>query len=269
MTATSEATLESPPAYPRAPAAPVACIDLDRFCDGCGYNLRTLPVHRDERTGIPIVRCTECGRYQAANDAATAVRPWLDRVMSVVLVAWMLTIASGFFWFGLGEGALSYAVLDELTLHGGYTIQRTGNSTTIIRQGRPGPLEIRPEMPDDKAFITAMLIASLATAFACGMFAVVVLPHWPRVAYVAVLMAMPIVANGIVTFAWFHEAPHLFGWGLLHVWAHAGVQLAGGLAGIWFGRPLARLTVQIFLPPVIRPKLAYLWLADAKPFPRR
>ena len=40
---------------------PIASVELDRFCVGCGYNLRTLAVFADPRTEIPIVRCTECG----------------------------------------------------------------------------------------------------------------------------------------------------------------------------------------------------------------
>ena len=70
----NEATIESQSEHPGTRAAPVACIDLDRFCEGCAYNLRTLPVYRDERTGIPVVRCPECGRFQSANDASTVAR---------------------------------------------------------------------------------------------------------------------------------------------------------------------------------------------------
>lgn len=45
-----------------AAPAPTACIELDRFCEECSYNLRTLAVTPDPRTGIPVVRCTECGK---------------------------------------------------------------------------------------------------------------------------------------------------------------------------------------------------------------
>jgi len=52
------------------------------------------------------------------------------------------------------------------------------------------------------------------------------------------------------------------------VCARVCVQAFGGVAGVFLGRPLARLTVRIVLPPGVRPRLAYLWLADNKPFPR-
>ena len=56
---------------------PLACVESDRFCARCGYNLRTLPIPRDGRTKILLVRCTECGHYQPANDSAAVTRPWL------------------------------------------------------------------------------------------------------------------------------------------------------------------------------------------------
>lgn len=68
---------------------PLACVESDRFCAGCGYNLRTLPVHRDYRTKILLVRCTECGQYQPANDLATVTRPWLHRLSAFFLVLWI------------------------------------------------------------------------------------------------------------------------------------------------------------------------------------
>ncbi len=83
----------------------------------------------------------------------------------------------------------------------------------------------------------------------------------------AVVLALPIVAGVVVAVAWHYEAPHLLEWGLRHLTAHACLQLLGGTVGVVFGRPFARLTVRILLPPGVRPRLAYLWLADRKPFP--
>lgn len=275
MKALTEATIEPqsacrPATYPDERARPVACIDLDRFCTGCGYNLRTLPVHCDARTGIPVVHCTECGQYQPANDASTALRPWLHRVTSVMLVVWMLFVAAVFFHLALGEGALTYATLDELTMPSGYTKRQTNIAgTTYSWTSGSGPLEVKAkeEIPYYNLFITGMLLLSFATAFAGGMFAVVVFPHWPRAAYAALVLAMPMVVGGIVVLVWRADAPHLLTWGLSHMAAHGTAQVLGGLAGITLGRPLARLTVRIVLPPSVRPRLAYLWLADKKPCP--
>jgi hypothetical protein len=246
----------------------VACIELDRFCEGCGYNLRTLPVVRQRHTGIPVVRCTECGQFQPANNGATALRPWLGRITSVLLVAWIITIVAAFVMVCVGEGALSYATLDELTVADGAITTRTIGGTTIRTWTTRGQLTVDRDYPDYRLFITTILTASFAVAFASGMFAVVVCPHWRRGAYVGLVLAVPLAVGGVVALGWSQEAPHLFEWGLRYLMAHAGVQLLGGLMGVNFGRPLARMATRIFLPPSARPRLAYLWLADNKPFPR-
>ena len=246
---------------------PIACIELDRFCEECGYNLRTLPVYREVRTGIPIVRCPECGQYQSANDTATALRPWAHRLTSLLIGVWVLTMISAFVWVGVGEAAISYATLDEMTNRAGTQIQRIGGMT--IRTGRgTGPLEVWTDMPDHDLFITLVLVGSVAMAFLVGLLAAVLCPHWRRIAGVGLMLAMPLVAGGIIAMAWHNEAPHLFGWGMSYITAHAGVQVFGGLLGIILGRPVTRLIVRIFLPPSVRPRLAYLWLADGMALPK-
>ncbi|UCE59961.1 MAG: hypothetical protein JSU63_21265 [Phycisphaerales bacterium] len=268
MRGTTEATIRSEHTAPRPHDRAIACIDLDRFCENCAYNLRTLPVHRDAHTGIPVVRCPECGQFQSANDGATALKPWLDRATSLVLAGWILLIIFAFFMLGLGEGSISYATLDELTLPGGYERRQLGpGSTSFTWTGSYGPLEVETDYPMYGFFIALIVSVSLAMAFAGGMVVVVVFPHWPRLAGAGLLLVMPLVAAAIVAVVWYHEAPHLFRWGLPYTVAHLCAQTVGGLAGVVFGRPLARLGVRVFLPPSVRPRLAYLWLADNKPLP--
>ncbi len=268
MDVATEEIVDAPPGDRKGRAAPVACIDLDRFCGNCGYNLRTLPVCRDERTGIPVVRCTECGRFQSANDASTALRPWLDRLTLFVLGIWVLLLVAVFANLCLAEGAVSYANLDELTRHTGSNIQRIGNTTIRYSVDTSATLEVYTEFPEYEFFIAAIVLGSFMIAFTCGMFAVIAMPHWPRAAYAGVMLAMPVIAGVVVAVMWKYEAPHLLLWGMPYIAAHAGAQLVGGLAGITFGRPLGRLAVRIFLPPSVRPRLAFLWLADGKPSPR-
>ncbi len=256
------------PQQERPDGSPVASVELDRFCAGCGYNLRTLPVFRDARTGIPVVRCTECGKFQAANDTATALRPWRDRATLLVLAAWMFMLVAVFFHAGFAEGAWSYITLDELTTHSGSTVQRVNNTTIRTWTSSYGPLEVREQFPEDRWFKCLFIGLSFLTACLSGIFAVVVFPHWRRAGYFALVLMLPIVANAIVAISWSYEAPHLFDWGLPYILAHTGLQLLGGVAGILFGRAIARLAVRIALPPSIRPRLAYLWLTDGKPPPR-
>jgi hypothetical protein len=241
---------------------------LDRFCGDCGYNLRTLAVYRDEHTGIPVVRCPECGRFQPANHAATALRPWLDRLTAFVLVCWVLSIISAVGFLGMMQGALTYANLDELTVHGGSTVQRIGNTTVRTWSSSYGPLEVKQDVPYYAWFAVAMLGISFALGLSCAGLVVVACPHWHRAAYLALALSVTLAANAVVMVAWRVDAPHLMVWALPYVAAHAAAQCFGGLAGVMFGRPVARLIVRIVLPPGIRPRLAYLWHADGKPFPR-
>lgn len=241
---------------------------MDRFCEGCAYNLRTLPVVRDAHTGIPVVRCPECGRLQPANDASTALRPWLNRVTAMLLWVWVLTIISCFFWLGVAETALSYSTLDELTIRSGSKVQRIGN-TTIRTWSGSGPLEVNKDFDEPVLFVGMVLGVSTVTAFVFGLFAVVTVPHWPRVAYVLFVLVIPIICGAIVAACWRYDAPHLLNWAVPYMLAHAGAQVLGGVLGVLFGRPFARLIVRIFLPSSVRPRLAYLWLADGKPAPTR
>jgi hypothetical protein len=256
------------PDRPAQLSAPVARIELDRFCVACGYNLRTLTVHRDAHTQIAVVRCPECGRFQSANETSMALHPWLDRFVSVLLATWMLTLMAAFVMLGMADGAISYGTLDELTIHGGYETRQSGNTTTYTWRGSFGPLEVRPEPPEYKLFLASILTCSFLTAFVCGALAVVVFPHWRRIAYAALVVSIPVLAGVCVAVVWSYEAPHLFNWGLRYMMGHLGAQVLGGMIGVAFGRPLARGMVCILLPSSVRPRLSFLWLADNKPFPK-
>ncbi len=248
--------------------APVACIELDRFCEACGYNLRTLPVYRDERTGVAMARCPECGQYHPANDASTAMKPWMLRVTSLLLIGWIVSLVWLYFMLGAAEVGVSVGMLNELTLTGTYrTIQTPTGISAITITRSYGPLQLRPRSAEDNLFIGFMYMVSFLVAFASGTLAVVVFPHWRRSAYIALVFAFPLIAATIATVVWRNEGRDLWIWGMQHIVAHAGTQLFGGILGVLLGRPFARAAVTILLPPSIRPRLAYLWLADNKPFP--
>jgi hypothetical protein len=129
-------------------------------------------------------------------------------------------------------------------------------------------LEVAEDIPHYRLFVGSLLLLSAVTAFACGLLAVVTLPHWRRMTYAGLMLAVPLVVGALITVAWHQEAPHLIYWALPYILAHGGAQALGGLSGIAIGRPVARLAVRIFLPPGLRPRLAYLWVVDGKPLPR-
>ena len=128
-------------------------------------------------------------------------------------------------------------------------------------------MEVNQNFEYYRLFLTSVLACSFAIAFLSGMFIVVTFPHWRRAACASVVVGLPIAIGAVMAVAWNQEAPHLLGWGVPYIAGHVYAQLAGGMAGVFLGRPLARLVVRILLPPGARPRLAYLWLADAKPLP--
>jgi hypothetical protein len=99
-------------------------------------------------------------------------------------------------------------------------------------------------------------------------------------AIVLVILVVALAAG----FAWMANATSDYSWmggGVTYAaWAaraqlapyvEAIALLAGAVAaaaGIWFGRPLARLAVRTLLPPHLRPSLHVLWLADGLTPPR-
>ena len=63
-------------------------IEVDAFCGGCHYNLHGQPVTVDERLGLPVCRCPECGRWAAAGVATGAGSVWVRRLGTVLLFNW-------------------------------------------------------------------------------------------------------------------------------------------------------------------------------------
>jgi len=255
------------PGAANAAERPIAVVELDRFCEGCAYNLRTQAVYRDERTGIPLVRCPECGRHQSANDAATVLRPWLQRVTSLVMGAWILIMIAVLFWLSFAQAAIGYASTEEMTTRSRTQIQQVAGGTTRTVYRR-GPREVWTDMPHRGWFIALVLTASGAVAFVSGLLIRVLMPHWRRTACVVVLVAIPSLIWIMAVLIWRDEEPHLLRWGMAHLSTHAAAQVLGGLTAVALGRPFARLLVRIFIPPTLRPRLAYLWMVDGKAFPK-
>jgi hypothetical protein len=233
----------------------VAAVEIDRYCEGCGYNLRTQPVRRDDRTQVTLVRCPECGRYHAAAQTATPLRPWLQRLGVLGLWAWML------FLVGFGglllflSGVVSYGTLDELT---------------AWRHGPQGQYQLVMRDRDEywAWFLVAVISASAGLAFTGAWLIVVACHHWRKLGYVALAILAPIIPAVIVWLVWRDEAPHLLDWGTRYIAAHLATQWCAALIAVFAGRPLARLLVRVLLPARARTALAFLWLADGKPPPR-
>ncbi len=278
-----EAELDPLVEFDRQP--PVAYIETDRYCEGCGYNLRTQPVRRDARTRVLLCRCPECGGFQPVREGVTAGRVWLQRLGTLGLFVWIVTILAAVFGLGAAQVGLTYASVDELTTYRQVTVPGPtqsqpagGGTTTIIIGGQrittsgSGTTttyrrEVRESDPLDRLFIALMQGISFALGFVLLLLAVVVFHHWRRWGYLVPAVLVPIVTGVLAWYIWSVECPHLIDWAEPTFVRQAAANLAGGLTGILLGRPFARLLVTLTLPGKLRQVLAFLWLADGKPPP--
>lgn len=279
----------------------VAHVEIDRYCDGCGYNLRTQPVRAEPRTAVLMCRCPECGQFTPARDAVTAGRVWLRRLGTFLALIWVPTVLS----VGLGLGAAQVGVvvgtLDVLTTFqrvtvntpaptsgpttspsatrqiplppgalndfagfGNVTVTITGgggNSGGQVARYRPVP---RTDIEEYRPFIVGMHVLSCALGFLLLLLAVVVMPHWRRWGYLILAVSMPVAAGLIVWVGLHYDMPELTDWSQPYLLGLSAAHLAGCLAAVLVGRPTARMLATLILPPRIRQVVAYLWLADGK-----
>jgi hypothetical protein len=283
----TESELDALLEFDRQPC--VAYVEIDRFCDGCGYNLRTQPVRRIGRTELLLCRCPECGRFQSVRDAATAGRLWLSRLGSLLLFVWIMVVLGAAFGLAAGQVGLTLLPLEELTTHRPVTTTAPslsipalasmpanllGSTITVIQQGNlvyrtvtTYGREVREDYPYYTAFVLLMRGLSFALGFVLAMLATVVLYHWRRWGYLVAVAVVSIGAAVVVWCIWREDQPQLLGWANPHIAAQAAAHFAGGLAGILLGRPLARLIAMLVLPPRVRQALAFLWLVDGKQLP--
>lgn len=284
------------------PAA--AQVQTDRYCTQCGYNLLTQPVRRDTRTNVLLVRCPECGGFEAAADAGTVRRVWLERLGKVLLMGWMLGLCGLIIWLGVLHGVLSYLTLDGLTtwrsiaqqpasvpapvLAQQIAIAQPGGNSIIVPLppgasllGRPitlmsqtttyaggfwrnRQLVVREKWDEYGLFMSTMSAVAAAVSFLLALVAAVFFCHWRRWAYFPLVYAAPLIAAVIVWLIWREEAPHLISWGGGYIGYFAMIELCAGTAGIFAGRPLVRLMANLMLPPRPRQFLTFLWLVDGK-----
>ena len=268
---------------------PIAYVETDRYCAGCGYNLRTQAIRREPRTRVLLARCPECGCYQPAGDATTAARLWLRRLAPLFLLGWVAVVLGSAFGLLCALGGISYGTLEELTTWrrpaapvtqpatlpglswvttqpgGPVTLTISGGTRSITLPSQSKYVrQVRADDPLDALFVTLVIAASFAVAFVAALATLVVFHHWSRWVYVLAILAGPLAVAVIVAMVWRDEAPHLFSWGLGYIGYHVLAQVVGGLTGVAFGRPTARGLVRAFVPPSWRAPLAYLWLVDGK-----
>lgn len=284
---------------PLKPAERYPRLETDVFCVECGYNLHSQPVTRDERLGIFICRCPECGRFHPAGVGITAARPWMNRLATALLVFWVLIVMNAFIWAGVGMGTVMVAHVETQTYRKAVTMDgqpaewknitngpRTGFQ--VVRKGTTQPVGWRyaysltkPE--DDGRHIVwdnaqteynrrmqrlIFASASAGLSLISGMLLAMFLWHWPRGRYRwAALLPFASGAVLLVIFRVNLEYNDVFGWSIAVVLGYALWQGVWITIGTLLGRPVARGLLRMFVPPKARQHFAFLWSVDGKSMP--
>jgi hypothetical protein len=267
-------------------------MEADAFCETCGYNLHGQPVARDERLGLMLCRCPECGRYHAAGKATTAASLWLSRLAAALMGVWIVIVLFAIFWIGMGFGALQVAHVEALsyvhrvadadgrevewnqTSSGGSQMVYTGTTQPVLHWHNARTLQMPREWerpPEwQRAFLAWLVVGDVALGFLTGALLVTFFWHWRRWRYLLVML-LPVGVAAVALWGTLvaseGEYDPIAHWAASRILCHAAAQAAGILAGILVGRIIARTLVRMFIPPRPRQHLAFLWLADGKPSP--
>jgi hypothetical protein len=150
---------------------PVAYIETDRYCEHCGYNLRTQPVVREPHTQFLVARCPECGRFHPAAEHTSAGRLWLRRLATLLLFLWIVVVAHAGAGVLLAQGAWGMLTLEELTHY--RRVPLTANPAAKT-QRYSYTREVDPNVANFGLFMTLILGASAATAGLGGLLARVI-----------------------------------------------------------------------------------------------
>lgn len=234
---------------------PKSSVQTDLFCS-CGYNLYAQVVHVDERLGIPVCRCPECGRYHALNTLQPAQSPWLARLGLLVLAIYSLLVLWGMVMVHLGLGAMQYGFVASIEESARSTRSGWYHGSSMLEQLW---WQWLPEIVFILCAITGFIYMMLATAFFW---------HWRRDAYWRLLI-VPVLSGGIIFWIGVEDHDRSF----LHdmaIWRVAGAVVAvmfGMGLGVRWGRKTVRGLLMLLLPPRVRQSLAFLWLVDGKPAP--
>ena len=278
------------PLPPQRPLARYTQLETDLFCENCGYNLHGQPVNRDERLGILLCRCPECGRFHPAGYRTTATSVWLSRFAAALLGFWLLVVIATVVIAAIVFGAITMLHFDMFTYgvqvvndreveYRSTTTNGTSNWAPYYKdtgEQAPPAVDYRyrvrdfPRRNHNDRWEIQMMLATMAlfavgTGFLTGMLAVVFLWHWPRRRYLYVALvpfaSAAFVAALILTYDFYD---YIRPWLLQRTLYYAAIECIAVILGIYAGRPIARLLIRMFIPPRPRQHLAFLWRIDNK-----
>lgn len=265
---------------PDLQGAAVAHIQTDLLCRKCGANLYGREVRPLGQTEVLVTQCPRCQAYASAEEALPYRRVWQQKIGLVIMLAW-----AGVLCF-LASTVVNYQ--SELI---GRTLGRKSRwvggplpAGVTMGEGRPmmgrgAPMgEGRPMMGRGVwefdwsstsarlplAIPATVLISLLAVGFgACAVY------HWKRRWLILAALAGPALA--LFMFYWqvvnSPQRQWLAGDALWLALGLTACQVAGGIVGVFVGRPLARVLLGVLLPGKGRQYFAFLWRRDGKIMP--
>ena len=277
---------------PLKPAERFAQLEVDAFCVDCGYNLHSQPVTRDERLGIFIARCPECGKFHPAGVGITAAGSWSQRSTTALLVLWVLFLMFAIFWIMMAMGTVVATHAELLSyrkpvapdgrpahwkgLSDGAVIavyDDNGQAVNNWREKRTTQVQtLGPWQWNERRWILRTRLTLLALAAGVGLFTGMLLAiflwHWPKKRYLWVIL-LPLAAGlgSVVIYSLDPDYDEVVGWMTMLALGYAAFEGVFLVIGVKLGRPLARLLLSMFIPPRPRQHFAFLWRVDGKATP--
>jgi hypothetical protein len=238
------------------------------FCDACLYNLHGLDVTRDDRLNLPVVRCPECGKFHAAGAATGAGRVWLHRLARFLIVLWV-----GFILVAVALAGLSFFIMCAAEFE--CFIRRDWHAAGPAFRGAY-TYTLRPIDASDFGSLAAYLLfrymiagLSLFFGWCLGAFLPVFLWHVRNRAWFLLILFLPALLGFCMYEVYLADLGSRVGDGdwvyvLIASLRQFAFQSAGILAGIAFGRPVARVLLRALLTRKLLQYVRFLWEVDGK-----
>lgn len=284
----------------------VSQLEGDRACIRCGFNLSGQSVIREDKYGLLIVRCPECGTAASMQEYPLLGR-WAGKLMFALVGAWLIVLCVMFTLNVVLVSVTTYetgqAMLSPLARHiedvyrkGQESLAGPANPTNYYAYNGNGFAKEWWDQQDRAAFfreaggwsgavawvdaIPLAFLSPLLFGFGAGWSVALAGARRWRAWLVPGLVLSVSLAILIMT--------HLTNFGADNTnWSWRGGTIAAEIflgprvqslclaicalftaLGVWLGRGLARWIVVVMLPPRMRVPMAFLWRADGKAMPR-
>jgi len=247
--------------------AVVGTLQTDTFCEACGYNLHTQAVWKDERLGLLVCRCPECGRYCPAGHGSSAARTWLNRLATALLVWWVFFLLLLFGLLTLFQGMIAYGYVADSVR---WTNVPLPNGKMMISRYEARDYAAEPadsQQRHQTESLTLGVIAIILAGFGGCVFSVF---FWhARGAGRLLAFLPPLIGCSVATLIWLSDPLTEFVrvFGVVRIGTFFLLESASVAAGLVFGRPIARGVLTLIVPPKPRQHLAFLWTTDGKALP--